>query len=263
MAVVKELNRELIDRANSNSMMGTRGDSSNASYKALAERILSWPVSEEKMQSLLDKLYEKYSTLIGYEAQHVSVIVAGPARYNAKRLDKSDRILSLYSEISNWIEGLEEQIRQGQVKDNSDKVKRLLEKIEFCRKTDNPCNPTNDLAELALYDNQAFIRLYEEMYPEYKWRKNSTIAKLYQKSIAGEIKEIRKEIFFEDDNLTAYTEGDRAYIKFVVKPKRQLMVALKSRGFWWNGYAEAWSTYLKKLDKDWIATISTRYAQYI
>ena len=261
--VVKELNPELINRANSNSMSGTRGSVSNAGYKELADKIQSWPISETKKQNLLDKLYDKYSAILNYEAQHVSVMVAGPARYNARKLDKSDRILSLYHELSEWFKGLEEQLKQGQVKDNSDKAKRLLEMIEFCRKSDNPCNPTNDLAELALYDNQTFIRLYEEMYPEYKWRKNSTIAKLYQKSISGELNEIQKEVFFEDENFTAYTEGDRVYIKFVMKPKRQLMVALKSRGYWWNSYAEAWSTYLKKLDKDWIATISTSYAQYI
>lgn len=261
IAVVKELNPELINRANNNSMMGTRGKISSHNYKALADKILSWPISEAKKQNLLDKLYKKWSTILNYEAQHVSVIVAGPANYNARKLDKTDRILSLYHDISVWIEGLEEQIKQGQVKD--DKAKRLMEMIEFCRKSDNPCNPTNDLAELALYDNQTFIRLYEEMYPEYKWRKNSTIAKLYQKSIAGELKEIRKEIFFEDDNFTAYTEGDRAYIKFVMRPKRQLHVALKSRGWWWNSYQSAYSTYLDRVDKEWIATISTRYAQYI
>lgn len=55
---------------------------------------------------------------------------------------------------------------------------------------------------------------------EYKWRKNSTIAKLYQKSLAGEIKEIRKEVFFEDANLKpAYKEADRVYIKFLMRPE--------------------------------------------
>lgn len=259
--VVKELNQSLINQANNNSMSGTRGNGSVAGYKELADKIQTWPISETKMQSLLEKLYQKYSEILKYEAQHVSVMVAGPARYNARKLDKSDRILSLYHELSEWFKGLEEQIAQSQVKD--DKAKRLIEMIEFCRKSDNPCNPTNDLAELALYDNQAFIRLYEEMYPEYKWRKNSTIAKLYQKSIAGEIKEIRKEVFFEDENFTAYTESDRAYIKFVMRPKRQLHIALKSRGWWWNSYQSAYSTYLDRVDKEWIATISTRYADYI
>ncbi len=261
MAVVKELNADLVHQANYNSMGGKRGDLSDASYKGCAEKILSWPVSEEKKQKLLDKLHEKCSEILKYEAQHVSVMVAGSARYNPRKLDKSDRILSLSRDLLEWLKELEEQVARGQVKD--DKAKRLIETIEFCRKSDNPCNPTDYLAELALYDNQTFIRLYEEMYPEYKWRKNSTIAKLYQKSIAGELKEIRKEIFFEDDNFTAYTEGDRAYIKFVMRPKRQLHVALKSRGWWWNSYQSAYSTYLDRVDKEWIATISTRYAQYI
>lgn len=259
--VVKELNQSLINQANNNSMGGTRGNGSAARYKELADKIQTWPISETKMQSLLDKLYQKYSEILKYEAQHVSVMVAGPARYNARKLDKSDRILSLYHDLSVWFEGLEEQIASSQIKD--DKAKRLIEMIEFCRKSDNPCNPTNDLAELALYDNQTFIRLYEEMYPEYKWRKNSTIAKLYQKSIAGEIKEIRKEVFFEDDNFTAYRENGRAYIKFVMRPKRQIHVALKSRGWWWNSYQSAYSTYLDRVDEEWITTISTRYAQYI
>lgn len=105
--------------------------------------------------------------------------------------------------------------------------------------------------------------MYEELYPEYKWRKNSSIAKLYQKSLAGEIKEIRKEIFFEDENFTAYLEGDRAYIKFTMRPKRQLHVALKSRGWWWNSYEKAYSTYPDRLDKEWVSTISSRYADYI
>lgn len=156
---------------------------------------------------------------------------------------------------------MEDQIKRGQQK--NDKAEKLLKLIEFCRKPDNPCDPTNHLAELAMYDNASFIRIYEELYPEYKWRKNSTIAKLYQKSLAGEIKEIRKEVFFEDANLTAYKEGDRVYIKFLMRPKRQLIVALKSRGWWWNSYKNAWSTYPDKLDPEWVASISEKYAKYI
>ena len=219
MAVVKELNADLIHQANYNSMGGKRGDLSNESYKECAEKI------------------------------------------NSRKLDKSDRIIELTSALFQWFKDLEEQVKESQRKDS--KSEELLRKIEFCRRPENPCNPTNDLAELAFHDNQAFIRLYEEMYPEYKWRKNSTIAKLYQKSVAGEIQEIRKEIFFDDENLTAYMEGDRAYIKFVMRPKRQLHVALKSRGWWWNSYVRAYSTYPDRLDKEWVSSISTRYAAYI
>lgn len=258
---VKELNKDLIHRANSNSFGGKRGDISEHEYQAHVERVLSWPISEEKKQSILDKLHEKWSEMLKYEAQHVSVMVAGPAKYNSRKLDKSDKILELSVELLGWFKDLEEQVKRSQKK--NDKAERLIEMVEFCRRPDNPCNPTNSLAELAMYDNEAFKKLYEEMYPEYKWRKNSTIAKLYQKSIDGEIKEIRKEVFFEDENLTAYKEGERVYIQFMMRPKRQLIVALKSRGYWWNSGKNAWSTYPNKLDAEWVKNISTRYADYL
>ena len=261
LAEIRKLDEKLIYQANNNSMMGKRGDISKSGYESYAEDILSWPISEEKKQSLLDKLYEKWSRLLEYEASHVSVAVAGPSKYNARKLDKADRILELSHEIYEWFCGLKEQIKQGTAEDNR-KV-YLKDMIDFCRKPDNPCDPTPFLAELASYDNAEFIRLYEEMYPDYKWRKNSTIVKLYEASKAGKVKEIKKEVFFQDDNLTAYTEGDRAYIKFILKPKRQLIVAMKSRGWWWNSRKAAWSTYLDKLDREWVSSISTRYASYV
>lgn len=78
-----------------------------------------------------------------------------------------------------------------------------------------------------------------------------------------ELANLNRQKFFEDENLVAYTMGDRAYIKFVMKPRQQLIVALKSRKWWWNSNEEAWSTYLDKLDKEWVQSISTRYADYV
>lgn len=259
--IIRELDKGLVHQANSNSFNGTRGDGSEHDYHVYANRIIEWPISDEKKQKLLDKLYEKWSAMLRQEAQHVSVMVAGPAKYNAKRLDHSDQILRLSSEFVEWFKGLEEQVKQGQRKD--DKSEYLIDMVEFCKQPDNPCDPTSHLTQLAAYDLEAFIRYYEELYPTYKWRKNSTIYKLYEKAKSGELTEIKKEVFFEDANLTAYTEGDRAFIKFLMRPQRQLIVALKSRGFWWNNHVDAWSTYLSKLDKEWVATISERYAKYI
>lgn len=47
---VKELNKDLIHRANSNSFGGKRGDISEHEYQVYVERVLSWPISEEKKQ---------------------------------------------------------------------------------------------------------------------------------------------------------------------------------------------------------------------
>ena len=71
------------------------------------------------------------------------------------------------------------------------------------------------------------------------------------------------DFFFEDENFVAYTEGDRAYIKFVMIPQRQLIVALKRRKWWWNSSKQAWSTYLNRLDREWISNISKQYEKYI
>lgn len=101
------------------------------------------------------------------------------------------------------------------------------------------------------------------MQPKYKWRKNSNIFKLYVASLNGEVKETKKEVIFEDENFTAYIEGDRAYIKFIMKCKQQLIYALKKKGWWWNTHKGAWSTYIDRVDKEWISNISEKYSQYL
>lgn len=259
---VRELNKELIESANRNSVSGHRGDNSEHDYKhVFAQRILEFPISEEKKQKLLDTLYEKWSRLLSYEAQHVSVMVAGPSKYNAKRLNKSEQVLKLSSEIVDWLVDIERQVEKG-TRDTRTDPDQLEQRIRFCDARPE-LDPKYELAEMASVDNARFIRLFEELYPKYKWRKNSNMYKLYLQSKEGKIKEIKQEVFFEDANLTAYREGDRAYIRFIMRPKRQLIVALKSRKWWWNSGANAWSTYLDRVDEEWVRSISEKYAQYL
>jgi len=258
---VRPLNPEHIQQANRNSMNGKRGDLSAGDYESSCNLILSWPISDEKKQTLLDALYKKWSEKLSHEARHISVMVAGPARYDARKLDHGDTVLRLGAEIAEWLKELEEQIRQG-TRNTAEDPDRLEERIRFCDERPE-LDPTTELVKLSSVDNARFIRLFEELYPKYKWRKNSNMYKLYELSKAGQIKEIRRETFYEDANFTAYTEGDRAYIRFLMRPKRQLIVALKSRGWWWNSRVDAWSTYLDRLDREWVGTISERYAAYL
>ena len=99
--------------------------------------------------------------------------------------------------------------------------------------------------------------------PKYKWRPNSKIGQLYKAACAGALKTTEKKEIYSNADFTAYEMCDRVYIKFTLKPQRQLIVALKSRGFWWNSNENAWSTYADKADREWIKTISERYAKYI
>ena len=258
---IKELDKRMIEIANSNSFNGNRGILRENSYKRYIEMVLNWNISDDKKQTILDKLYNENMEILKYEAQHVSVMVAGPAKYNSKKLDKSDKILELSHNLCVWIEELEEQINEFKEDSNTDEAKELLIRIK--RLYELKLDPTNDIMKLAFVNNEIFIKTYEKYNEVFKWRKNSNIYKLYQKSLNGEIKEIKREIFFEDENFTAFIEGDRAYIKFIMKPQRQLIVALKSRKWWWNSYKKAWSTYLEKLDKEWVSNISEKYAKYV
>lgn len=256
---IRPLDERLIHQANSNSMGGKRGDLSKSGYQSYCEKVLSWPISDAKKENILKKIYEKWCEMLRHEAQHVSVMVAGPARYNAKKLDHSDRILQLSHDFVSWFEDLEKQIEaSGKEYKKRD---RHLDMALWC--DEQGYDPKDHLAALATLDVEKFIELYERMSPKYKWRKNTTVAKLYQQAKAGELKQITRETIYENADFTAYTEGDRVYIKFVMRPKRQLIVALKSRGYWWNNQVDAWSTYLKKLDREWIESISERYAAYL
>ncbi|WP_311080982.1 hypothetical protein [Paenibacillus polymyxa] len=266
MAEIIPLDMTLIHRSNYNSFGGTRGKNSEASYLAYCQNILGWPIAEIKKEQLLKDAHKRYSEIIKYEAQHVSVMVAGPAKYNSRKLDKSDQILRLSSEFCEWFEAIKKQITNGTMDEvaavESRKISRLLEMIEFCDSRAE-LNPTSDLMKLATADNSKFIELFEKLQSKYKWRKNSNIYKLYLCSKSGEVQEIKKEVVFQDDNFTAYKEGDRYYIKFVLKPKHQLRVALRSRGWWWNARESAWSTYLNKFNAEWVGGISQQYEKYI
>lgn len=258
---IKELDKRMIEIANYNSFNGNRGTLRENSYKSYIEMVLNWNISDDKKQTILNKLYDKNMEILKYEAQHVSAMVAGPAKYNAKKLDKSEKILELSHNLCVWIEELEKQINEFKEDNNTDETKKLLIRIK--RLYELKLNPTNDIMKLAFVNNKIFIKTYEKYNEVFKWRKNSNIYKLYKESLNGEINEIKKEIFFEDENLTAFIEGDRAYIKFIMKPQRQLIVALKSRKWWWNSYKKAWSTYLEKLDKEWVSNISEKYTKYV
>lgn len=258
MCEIKELNQRLIHIANSNSFNGTRGDSSNNEYLKYAEKIKEFEISDDKKQKLLDTLYKKWCVLLNYEAQHVSVMYAGPAKYNAKKLDKSDKILKTASEIYNWFKDIENQCKSFLVSPKS-KADDIIEDIEYYYSKGYSVN--KELEKLVSIDKQEFKRLYEKINAEKPFRKNSNVYKLYAN--LDKIQENKKDVFFESEDMEAYTEGDRAYIKFTLKPKRQLIVALKSRKWWWNSYVNAWSTYLSKLDKEWVKTIPERYKDYI
>ena len=96
--VVKELNQSLINQANNNSMDGERGTAYFEYYKRLTDKIQTWHISDTKIQSLLDKLYQKYSEILKYTAQHVS---------GDKSADTYEQTLNSIMELDSWLNSIE------------------------------------------------------------------------------------------------------------------------------------------------------------
>lgn len=180
-----------------------------------------------------------------------------PQSITQKKLDKSDKIIEMYSEISRWWDSIQDQIKQSSNENNESE--QLKKEIKWL--FDEGLNANVKFTKLAEINKEEFKKLFEELNVKKPFRKNSIIYKLYEN--IDNIEEKKKKIIFENADFTAYTEGGRGYIKFVMRPKRQLIVALKSRGWWWNSYKNAWSTYENKVDTEWIKSISERYADYI
>lgn len=255
---IKQLNETLIERANNNSFFSHRGDHAKSYYERNINTILSLPISDEKKEKYCEKLYNLHSKLLNYESQHVSVMVAGGSNYDAKKLDKSEQIFKLNNEISNFIEDLKEQTSKSEPKSE---VEKLSDSIKYFYAMKCPSLANTDWKKLVKIDKIAFIELYKSLDTIYGIKKNTVPYKLYMS--LDEIEEQKYEIVFEDQNYKLFVEGERAYISFILRPQRQLIVALKSRGWWWNSRKSCWSTYIYKLDKEWASNLSEKYKKYI
>ena len=262
MLNIKELDKTQLQRANNVSFNNDRGDIREKIYKSCVNEILEWNISEVKKQKILDRLYQKNMEILKYEASFVSVIVAGPAKYNGEKRDKeADKIMELSSDFNVWFSNLEKQYKNFKKPSKEDSIKKKVAEIMQLHKLG--LDIKNELIELSNIDNKKFIELFEKFNQIYKWKKNTIIYKVYIASKNGEIKEKKEEILFEDENFTAYLKNDRVFIKFVFKPQAQLKFALKKKGYWWNSREKSWSTYPSRLDVEWIKSISSKYEKYL
>lgn len=253
--MIKQLDSKLVSMANSNSFNGTRGKIFNDEYLYHVDEINSWNISDTKKQQLLDKYFVLSSELLSLQAHHVSVMVAGASNYNSRKLDKGDRILEKSAFLHDWFSKMKASINEKK----PNVVECLVREISWGFHGEYSVN--EKWKKLASIDCETFCALYEKLNNEKPFRKNSIAYKLY--ADRQNIEDKSKNEIYSCLDFVAYTEGDRAYIDFKMKPKQQLIVALKSRKWWWNAHAKAWSTYLENVDISWIESITQRYEKYI
>ena len=280
--VIPALSAANISSANSNSMYN-RGTNSEKDYQIYANRILGWDISDSKKKQLLGELHKRWEKKLSYEAQHVPWTVAGPARYNARRLDKTKQIMQTGSEISDWFKNVEESVQnsKSQYKDER-KEKAQHEEEWFNRRLasgmfrqsrdGNALNPkmvADALAPIAQYDTARFVELYEKYDKELHFRKGTNADKIYRAAKSGSYKgEKLPRKLHETENLNTYTGKlrsgeERVFMKFTTRPKPQLIYALKKRGWHWNATEGAWSVPASKYDAEYVQSIDEKYAKYL
>lgn len=254
MIKIKELSKELIKKANSNSFSGKRGDIEEHEYKAYCERVISWHLSERKTQKIIDRVYDYFSKAISLDAEHVSVAVAGASNYNTK-LDKSDKILSNASDFTNWFNETEEQATRKRY----NRIKWLKKNIILGVTGEYPVN--KEWKELAGRSREDFEILYDELSEIYEFKKTSIPYKIHNNLI--EVEQITQAPIYADDDFCAYEEQGKICIDFRMKPQRQLIVALKSRHFSWISAHEVWKATATDELRKWVETIAEKYEKYI
>lgn len=273
MFVVKSLNPRNVYLSNSNSQF-SRGDSIVKSYQSYVDKISSFNISDNAKQRLLDKLYSMFEKMLSLDAQFIPVSVSGPARYNSSKMSNlSDKILQLSTDISTWFENIQDQIKYSFKAKNSNSLEsksyELNNELEFLNRSINDNilpDVVSCLIKIATLDSFEFIRQFERCNKIYNFRKNTNVYKLYNHLKNGGIlknKEDNYKVEFENDDYKVVIKNDRVFVYFTLKPAVQLRYALKSRGYWWNSNENAWSTYLKRYDPDWIKNLSVQYSKYI
>ena len=224
-------------------------------YKVYCERAISWNLSEYKTQKIVDKIYDFFSKSLSLDASHVSVAVAGASNYNAKKLDKSDKILENSAQFVDWFTELEKQATR---KKHSRTVLLMKEIIWGVSEGYNVNDKWRELAGRNIYD---FKTVYEELNQKIPFKKNSVAYKIYHGLI--KIEEIIQSPIYSDADFCAYQESEKIVVEFRLKPQRQLIVALKSRKFYWDSSNEVWKAQFTEELKNWVKAIREKYNDYI
>lgn len=253
---IKELNQDQIRQANNNSFGGKRGDIAAHEYELYCNRVLSWGLSEKKTQKILDRVYDYMARSLSLDSQHVSVAVAGASNYNAKRLDKSDKIMANATEFVDWFKEIEDQA-----------TKKPYTRIEWITKSiiwgiQSGYSVNKEWKELAGRSRKDFEALYDKLVQKFGEFGKTTIPYKIRHNLI-DVEQITQAPIYADDDFCAYEEQGKICITFRMKPQRQLIIALKARRFVWVAAHEAWKANATEELKAWVNTIAERYEQYI
>ncbi len=271
----KKLNKDCINRANMNSHFN-KGSNIEKEYNNLCNEIIN-NFDGVLREKFLNKAYNLYSDAIVRESDFVPINVAGTGLYNSKKAEEQiNRIMQINEKICSLNKDIEKTtLKKNQKNDIDEKTKiKFYELMKDLKNLENGCFPFKFNLTIQKYmisvfelDKSYYIQAYEYLNSFKKQRKNSTLYKLHLQALENpkdkKVLEIKK---FNSYEIVIDEQKQRVFIKFYVRPKRQLIVALKSRKFFWNNTEQAWSTYLDKYKnnfEEWSYTLEEKYRDYI
>lgn len=255
-----ELNENYIRRCNSVSHFEC-GDVIKKEYETRADWINA-NFESEPAQKHLEKLTSLTNTHARLRGEYVPWNVSGRAKYNWTKQDKnanrsmdSNNVIYVFMQKLSTFVGNRD--RKYEVDTSCEDQIKGVEAV--IAKGLSPKEATNDMAELYKRNPEVFYEMFEKLNTYKKIRKNSTIYKCKLLIDEG-VKAVPMQVIeFEDYRLILNHAKERMFIEFFQKPQRQLIRALKSRGFYWNNRACAWSTHIDRYDslKEWIDHMGT------
>lgn len=178
------------------------------------------------------------------------------------------------ADFVNWFDGIRENVKNSKIQYKDDrKEKARREEEHFNSMMRGVAHPDAAmvgywLMPIAQYDPKRYAELYEKYNKDYRFRKNTSAAKLYQMVKDGKYTGVKPpKKLYESDSYNAYQKriqsGERVFIKFTIKPKPQMVYAMKRRGWHWNALEGAWSVPVDKYDAKFVKGIEENYKKYL
>lgn len=268
-------NKELINRANENSLTGKRGDSivsdAEIDLKRFDETFQNTDGWTDEQKDLLNKrrtayiglLNKYYGELLSRNASHVPWYVAGPSNYNVKKSDKQvdgirRTMVEMEEKISRFIENTRKMIKK------LEPPEKAIERISKGKWVYGQVIASDDPYVLEkLYAKKEFQERYQEKmktankearkkgevppYPAFELSNNRQNLKATKDRIA-KIEKMRQadysEIPFEGGVIVPDINDCRVKIIFDEKPEVKVRELLKKNAFHWSPKNKAWQRQL-------------------
>lgn len=223
-------------------------------------------LGKENQGNYKDKFINKVMDIYYKQARCTSAFIVGPANYNIRRHNKS-RVSrdNAYEHFERWREKYFKSVNRVRTLSPEDEIEKSIERIDKLLNFQAKMKETNKLIRRYKDKDDEFLKselleIYENDhgqvtailepncfgnigYASYELTSVSTKIRNERKKIeVMKVRIERKDTFkpIEFKGVSVYIENDRVIIKHDEKPSREVIEAIKKRGFKWSPKMKNW-----------------------